>query len=399
MAIGLTVTPPNSRRGLFIRRPVSIDIVAFAYGAWLSGMMLIQFLMSGGQTSIIIGFSGVLIPAFLHVWLLGFARNNDKCGFALFAIFGILIAVSLLANIDRVTWDVVPQTLGLFVIAGLGYLLAQHSDQRLVERIFIWTAILLAAVLILVLIDNDRHWARLSGRLHSNLWAAVALVAVPGALALQNRFAAAVVSAFVIYMIGLEFNARGPLIYALSIVAAFVAVWAVLHPRKSLAPQTLATAITFVGIASFLVVANWDFITKDILMLDSATRGFGSGFTGRTDLWVYLIGVAADHPFTGVGFRMHEAFVSAPGLYSAHNAYIAILVDLGVFGLGIYLAMIAIALWRAVVRYRSPLVAAYLIGYILLGMTEGRALNVGNPASILFIISIMAMLSVRRRST
>lgn len=371
------------------------DIVAFSYGAWLAGMMFIQFLLSGGFVSVALGFGFIAVPITLHLWLLGSRPGNDTRGVLYFSLFFATIFISLFANTERLTTEVIAQMLGLLGLVGVGYLIAQHQDKNLLEKIFVWFAIFLSIVLVIVLIDNDRLWARLMGRLHSNLWAAVCIAAIPGALALRNHWASAALTVFVLYMVAFEFNARGPLLYGIATIVAFAVLWAFHNPRKALTPRTQALLVAGLGIALTGLIVNWDFVATNILFIDSVTRGLGSGFTGRLVLWGELLDVALANPLTGVGFRMHDTFVLVPGLVSAHNAYVAMLVDLGVIGLGLYLIIISASLWRSIAVQRRWLIGAYLVGYVLLGLTEARAVNVGNPASILFILALASTLSIR----
>lgn len=372
-----------------------INVVAMSYGAWLAGMMFVQFLLSGGFVSVAIGFALLVVPVAMHMWLLGWRGGNSQQGALYFSLFFLTVFISLFANVHRLNAEVMVQLFALTSLVGIGYIIAQHQHHALLEKIFVWFAIFLALVLVIVLIDNDRLWARLMGRLHSNLWSAVCIAAIPGSLAIRNPAARLVTLGFVLYMVAFEFNARGPLLYCVSTVIAFVALWTVHNPSRAFTPRTQFAAVVAAFGLLLLLIVYWDFIATNILFLDSVSRGLSSGLTGRWDLWAHLIEIAARHPFTGVGFRMHDVFVNIPGLASAHNAYIAMLVDLGAPGLGLYLLLIATSLWRAILTQRRALIGAYLIGYALLGLTEARALNVGNPASILFIFSIMVSLSHR----
>jgi|GEM_PF-7008728 len=366
-----------------------VDLVAWAYGTWLSGMMLIQFLMAGGQASIMIGLSLGALPIGLHMFLLPALHRTGLLSLLLFLPFVAVIFISLLSNFNNISLDVVAQTMGFLALVAVGHLIAQQKDAALLEKIFVSFAVTFVLLLIVVLMDNDRLWTRLMGRLHSNLWAAITIAAIPGALALRNKTIAAATTLFLIYMLAEQFNARGPLIYAVMSGIAFCTFWVVYNPRQALTPQN---QIAFIAIACLILIAlivNWDYVANQVLLINSATRGLASGFTGRTNLWGQMLGIAAERPFTGVGFRMHDLYLTTPGVFSAHSAYIAVLVDLGVIGLGAYLAVIFVALWRAIITSPNHVLAAFLVGYMLLGLTEARALNVGNPASILFIFSLV----------
>lgn len=359
--------------------------------------MLIQFLMWGGVTAIGIGLGLAVVPVFLHTSLLGIQFGSSHKGLIYFGLFFVTIFISLLANTHRINGEAMAQMLGFASIILIGYLIAQQRDRELLERILKLYAVLISALLIVVILDGDRLWGRLMGRLHSNLWGSVALAAVPGALIMRNPLLRVALIAFLLYTIGWELNSRGPFLFATATVVAFTLFWAFHNPQKAVSSRTLIIASLGMIVAGIGLMMSWEVISNQLLLINSATRGLGSGFSGRFELWSFLLGVAAEHPFTGVGFRMHGEFVFARDLFSAHNAYLAILVDLGVPGLAIYLLILGTSVYKSIIVSRMTLVGTYLISYMLVGLTTGLALNVGNPASILFIFSLMYALSVQGR--
>lgn len=71
-------------------------------------------------------------------------------------------------------------------------------------------------------------------------------------------------------------------------------------------------------------------ITNDVFMVHDKSRGMGSGFTGRMDLWKQAIGAFWKNPILGYGFR---ASTEGHGEYgSIHSGYLKILVETGFVG-------------------------------------------------------------------
>ena len=68
---------------------------------------------------------------------------------------------------------------------------------------------------------------------------------------------------------------------------------------------------------------------------------------GRAAIWKESLGLFADRPFTGVGSGAHErAAVKTSKV--AHNVFISVLVELGIIGLGLFLAILVVVLFGAV---------------------------------------------------
>ena len=131
----------------------------------------------------------------------------------------------------------------------------------------------------------------------------------------------------------------------------------------------------------------------DLLKLDDPYRGIGNGATGRDELWRCAFDLWWNHPLFGVGFRMHEAFM--PVSYSAHNAYIAMLADTGLFGFLWYMALLITA-WVGMFRLSDPRTRRLAIGliasYTIVGLFERRAINGANPMSLMFLMASMVIL-------
>ena len=139
-----------------------------------------------------------------------------------------------------------------------------------------------------------------------------------------------------------------------------------------------------------IAVLGADFITNDLLMLSDPGRGVGSGVSGRASAWRESWDLFASHPWLGVGYRQHERFLVTEA--SAHNAYLAMLADMGVVGLLAYLLFVFGGLWRAVtraIREPSPTAlasAAFLSAFVVNGMVERAALDSGTAYGQLMVV-------------
>jgi putative inorganic carbon (hco3(-)) transporter len=118
-------------------------------------------------------------------------------------------------------------------------------------------------------------------------------------------------------------------------------------------------AFAALGAAYFAIAASAQVTGR----ITHFTSGGGSG---RTDLWAIAQNVASDHPLAGVGIGNFEAVersylsrtTNLPAIdlildqsLVVHNTYLELLAELGLVGLGCFLALLGASLrlgWRAV---------------------------------------------------
>lgn len=176
-----------------------------------------------------------------------------------------------------------------------------------------------------------------------------ALVLIAG-LAQRGRPVRNVVLAVVTAILGVGLAAtqsRGGLI------AALVAVLAALLFFRSRRPYVILVVLVLVSAAAgwfSLNPAGWERLTT-----------FDQGGNGRTELWDIGLRMSEDHLVTGVGVDNFVLFspryVRQPGSlefvafterpYVPHNVYIGFLAEIGVVGLGLFLALIAVCMAAA----------------------------------------------------
>ena len=128
--------------------------------------------------------------------------------------------------------------------------------------------------------------------------------------------------------------------------------------------------------------------------LSTADRGISSGASGRVEAWKGTWDLFVHNPMLGVGFRAHEFLLKADS--SSHNGYLATLAEVGMLGFLAILLLIARGLrllWAAsrepVPGFSQSILFGLCVGYLLLAIFERYLINVGNPTSLLFLVSIM----------
>jgi O-Antigen ligase len=128
----------------------------------------------------------------------------------------------------------------------------------------------------------------------------------------------------------------------------------------------------------------------------SRLRDFNTSGTGRVDLWTVALRMWEDHPVNGVGFMnfptVSRDYIMQPGQLSTefiitepketHNAYLGLLAENGVIGLGLFLAL-AIALIRATWQAARRLDEAGDSSHATLARAIGIA-QIGALAALMF---------------
>jgi O-antigen ligase len=126
-------------------------------------------------------------------------------------------------------------------------------------------------------------------------------------------------------------------------------------------------------------------------MLNDKYRGIDSGFSGRGERWIYGISVWFENFFIGVGYGNSVEYIG----FSLDNAYLTILVELGLVGMLLYLSIIVISIKRAI-KFKLTKKLLFIIIYLLYGLFEKRYFSIGNSFSILYLFTIYAIFIKRR---
>jgi O-antigen ligase len=197
--------------------------------------------------------------------------------------------------------------------------------------------------------------------------------------------------AFVLYLLAFEFQTRGALIWSTFGIVCFGSL--LVYKRMTSGRQHwlgFAVLLNLVAAALIVLFFSFEWIFFDVLQANSATRGIDSGLTGRIEMWAFFLSLFAERPLFGYGFDMSRFYAVnylSDGLGSAHNSYITLLFDFGIVGFSVYIILLIFALITAL-RSRTLLPLGFISIYLLIGLTESRPLNVGNPSGIFFAIFI-----------
>jgi O-antigen ligase len=129
--------------------------------------------------------------------------------------------------------------------------------------------------------------------------------------------------------------------------------------------------------------------------------------TGRTAIWDVVLRFV-DYPFIGAGFesfwlgeRLERILEIIPGLNQAHNGYLEIYLNLGLFGILLLAALVMTGYRRLVLSLRTDyqvgrLRLAMFVIAILYNMTEA-GFKMMSPVWIMFVLTIMARPNCFRR--
>ena len=134
--------------------------------------------------------------------------------------------------------------------------------------------------------------------------------------------------------------------------------------------------------------------------------GKSPDMTGRTKIWKIVLHLIDQRPLQGWGWSSYWVPWVEPykGLvvinnvpyYQAHNAFLDVWMQLGIFGLGLFLLLVGLTfvrLWRLAVRHTSPLYLwpiLIFVGIVTQNLTESRILvEIGWVLLVLFAVKVM----------
>lgn len=221
----------------------------------------------------------------------------------------------------------------------------------------------------------------------------IGLVSISGALSAMSfrnwiiRYALLIVALFIIYLTDSRASGIGALI-GLSVIA-FV------RTRASNQSLKIFIIVTFI-LSLILSVIFWetlDPLVESFLQLRVEGRGLGSGATGRAEAWKQAWQIFLDNPITGIGFRSLEKVMGG----SAHNGYLSSLAEIGLFGFSALLYLILSGtyyLWKKTKDkdwvFSHSILLGLCFSILFASGFEAYLFNVGNPTSLLFIVSVLS---------
>lgn len=179
-----------------------------------------------------------------------------------------------------------------------------------------------------------------------------------------------------------------------AVVGLAMIVW--LRLRASRQPVLLLAGLgLLLAVGITVIYGDTMYRTMDrFYALSTADRGISSGASGRVTAWKWTWELFVHNPVLGVGFRAHEYLLKADS--SAHNGYLATLAEVGLLGFLAIVYIIARGLYLLWVGCRESrpgfsqsILFGLCVGYLLLAVFERYLINVGNPTSLLFLVSVM----------
>ena len=364
--------------------------VSLIYAIWLNGMTYV-FYAEKGVADVSLQFALVAgsIPAVLQMILCKLKIRDIIRPLIFSCVLIIIILLSFILNPTDYYMFVKVFNIGFIFFVAL--IIGSCLDYRIILYISSFYAVIGSAILILINYKGNYIWGRLyTEGIHANFWGEIAASVGVAAFALKRRPLVVICWAIVLVTL-FNTSSRGSMVslFAGAVVAG--AVWFVEVRKKNLVLTFSAIIGCLFGLVLVLDLLPADFgkfVFQDVLRLEDEGRGLDSGMSGRAEAWSETLEIWMANPIFGVGFRQHEDLVKSAS--SAHNAYLAMLADTGLFGLIAYVLLISFSLWEAW-RQQMPIRArivllAVVASYAVLGVFERRALNAGNPYSILFVI-------------
>lgn len=373
-------------------------------GLWLSGVFAASlggWFEHGSDTTLAMGLLGTAV-----VWpLLYFALSRNRfIPHALsFGATGALVMFVLTAALSSFISPVILRSTGYVALTLAGIWLAlqfnSNLDQHQYERGLKVFAVLTAGLLMGFAWYDYVPGKRLGmGKeiLNPNTIALVSTSVLLAAMAIRTLFLRLLVMGPIAGIIVLTSSRAA----AVAVVAGLgMVLWLRLRARGR--PVLLLAGIGLMVLVGVTILYG-DVLYKTLdqfYALSTADRGLGSGATGRLTAWKTTWELFTRNPLLGVGFRAHEQLLKVDT--SAHNGYLATLAEVGLLGfLGVvYLTVRGLKLVWAGSRepergFNDSILSGLCVGYLLLALFERYLINVGNPTSLLFLLSVMRPASV-----
>jgi O-antigen ligase len=368
---------------------MKLIVVGFAYALWLVAVEVIFYKAGDGNVAASLELAVVLgiVPAALQLLLLGFDPVGLAAPGRLSIVFLLIVLASYLFN--GANWSVITYFIEAVYICVMSIMVAGCPDRRLLRTMAGMFSLMSGIFLVYVDFTGEYVWGRLAANgLESNFWGLMALGVAVTAFALPSRLLMAICIG-IGYMTMYYASSRSSIL-GLAVVGLVVGAVHLRDLRNrqlvaaaGFAAAGLALIVILIPVLRELVPAVLD----NVMKLNDPYRGVGEGFSGREGLWKAAIDLWLKSPWLGVGFRQHEQYL--PLHYSTHDAYLAMLADLGIFGLLWYLALLigaALAAFGITDTKTRDLTIAMIFGYAVIGTFERRAINAGNPVSLLFMM-------------
>jgi O-antigen ligase len=323
--------------------------------------------------------------------------------YLLYASFGLCVFILSIVNVHLIS--ILYSAIYFYILCFM--VLFWTSSER-ARHMFFGLAFLSSTVFLLVaLIWHGLPQNRWIGGIHPNHYGAVAIsVLVFSRLSGSKVYYLGVPLAFVsAYIVSSR--------YALAAILAFVMVdwffgvrWQ--HVKLGIATVVVALGASVTALYGTSVVLE-NPIVEHAFDVKSDARGFGSGLTGRVDLWKEFYDQFVEKPILGYGFRYRDNYSGT------HNGYLNLLLENGVVG-GVLLlgalTLLFLKLWlassgqviarrrlRAGRRGRSlrpGILFSFVFSVYIAGFFQPQLISFGDVFGVLFFMAITSYIGLKR---
>ena len=177
---------------------------------------------------------------------------------------------------------------------------------------------------------------------------------------------------------------------------------AVLYINKKLKSLGVGALFIILAILSFLSIsASLLLLGPDLILALPELVGKDATFTGRTDLWEFVLEEAKNHFLIGCGFggfwvidsyfleNIYKYFVWLPN--QSHNGYIDIFNETGLIGFSIFLIAV-IGYFIKLARIRKNFIWKwFVIAVLIINLQETTLFRMNIFSGVLFIFSYFAL--------
>jgi hypothetical protein len=188
-------------------------------------------------------------------------------------------------------------------------------------------------------------------------------------------------------------------IIALMAAAVFAAIFE-FRMLRAITGKGFVIAAAVIGVLAVFYYGFADTYLVNMLEIDSSYRGFGTGATGRTDLWAKSLDALFSDPTLiafGGGLRSSEYTVIG---FLTENSYLTILLDSGIFAGGalilvlLYSPIMALRLQRSTANAPKKTLAflpSFFVFLLIQCFFLRYFIGIGNPTSLLTLVLLVSL--------
>jgi O-antigen ligase len=163
--------------------------------------------------------------------------------------------------------------------------------------------------------------------------------------------------------------------------------------------RTLSMAFLYTFLLTIIITLIFE---PDIISILPRTFGKDTSFSGRTDLWAYMMIEIAKHPILGVGYqgfwvveselilRLYKIFNWLPN--QSHNGYIDIWNELGIIGLILFILLIINYYIKLIKLKKEHIWKFFILIALISNWQEATFFRPGQLLAVVLIISYLILI-------